>query len=133
MLLSLDRMQASMRDGERMAAALSGSDAYAYAALKSLPFAAEEEGASPLGQQLEVAQRLVGELEAEAAAWPTTLEQDSQLAVQRREAAAAAAAGGSGGWDARLSAALDYRLQRKALVTSARVLLRDFVAGGGSS
>ncbi|PRW55940.1 set domain [Chlorella sorokiniana] len=138
LLLSLDRMQAALGDGERMAAALSGKDPYSYAALKSLPFAAEEGAAAEVGQQVALAEHLAAELAAEAASWPTSMEQDSDLVAQQRAAAAAAAAassssGGSGGSaapDARLAAALAYRLQRKALVTAGQLLLRSFVAGG---
>lgn len=119
-LLSLERLQASLGDGERMAAALSGKDAYAYAALKSLPLAAEEGGAAPLAEQLALAQTLAAELAAEAASWPTSMERDAELAAQRQ--------GGGAAMDPRLSAALDYRLQRKALVTSAALLLHGFEA-----
>lgn len=123
--LSLDRMQAGMGDGERMAAAMSGKDGYAYAALKSLPFAAEESAASELSQQLALAERVAAELAGEASAWPTSLEEDAALVLRQRQAAAGA---GGSAWDARLAAALDYRLQRKALLTTARLLLGDFIS-----
>lgn len=92
-------------------------------ALKSLPFAAEERGAARLEAQLALAGQLAAELEAEATAWPTSLEEDAALAAARR-----GAAGGGGDVDGRLAAAVDYRLQRKALVMSCRALLRDFSA-----
>lgn len=141
-LLSLDRMQAALGDGERMAAALSGKDPYSFAALKSLPLAVDEGAAAELGQQLALAEQLAAELAAEAASWPTSMEQDSNLVAQQREAAAAAGdssssgGGGSGSSsspsspvDARLAAAVAYRLQRKALVTAGQLLLRSFAAG----
>ncbi len=130
-LLSLDRMQAALGDGERMAAALSGKDPYSYAALKSLPFAAEEGAAAELGLQLALAERLAAELAAEAAGWPTSMEQDAELVAQQRAAAPVeCSSGGSAATDARLAAALAYRLQRKALVTAGQLLLRSFVTGG---
>ena len=132
-LLSLDRMQVALGDGERMAAALSGKDPFSYAALKSLPFAAEEDAAAELGLQLALAERLAAELAAEAASWPTSLEQDSELVAHQRAVAAvgsSSSGGSSSAPDARLAAALAYRLQRKALVTAGQLLLRNFVAGG---
>lgn len=127
-LLSLDRMQGALGDGERMAAALGGKDPYSFAALKSLPFAAEEGGAAELGAQLALAERLAAELAGEAAAWPTSMEEDSQLVAHQRAAAGGSTSGGATA-DARLAAALAYRLQRKALVTTGRLLLRSFLAG----
>jgi hypothetical protein len=127
-LLSLDRMLGCLGSEERVAAALSGQDPYAYAALKSLQFAADDAAAAPLGQQLSLAERLHAELAAEAAAWPSSLQQDGEL-LQRWAEDAAAAGGGAhnGGIDARLVAAVEYRLQRKALVSTCRQLLLDFM------
>jgi hypothetical protein len=118
-LLSLDRMMACLGSEDRVAAAMSGRDSFAYAALKSLPFASEEGSAAPLSLQLSLAERLHAELEAEAAGWPTSIPHDSAL-VQEWAAA-------GGGADSRLVAAVDYRLKRKALVTTCRQLLLDFI------
>ncbi|PSC69026.1 ribulose-1,5 bisphosphate carboxylase oxygenase large subunit N-chloroplastic [Micractinium conductrix] len=111
-LLSLDRMLDRL--GERQAVVFSGQDPYAFAALKSLPFAADEGDAAELDAQLALTGQLAGELAAEAAGWPTTLDQDSRLLQGWREAAAAGS-----GTDARLVAAVEYRLQRKALMLRA--------------
>lgn len=126
-LLSLDRMQASMGSNEGMALAMSGRDPYAYAALKSLPFAAEEGAAAQLPQQLGLAAALQAELAAEAAAWPTSLAEDSALAASWQQQAGAASAGGSA--DPRLVAAVQYRMQRKSLVRTCSGLLAEFAAG----
>ena len=123
-LLSLDRMLDRL--GERQAVVFSGQDPYAFAALKSLPFAADEGDAAELDAQLALTGQLAGELAAEAAGWPTTLDQDSRLLQGWREAAAAGS-----GTDARLVAAVEYRLQRKALVRTAAGLLADFTRGPG--
>ncbi|KAI3436404.1 hypothetical protein D9Q98_005821 [Chlorella vulgaris] len=122
-LLSLDRMMACLGSDDRVAAAMSGRDSFAYAALKSLPFAAEEGSAAPLSLQLSLAERLHAELEAEAAGWPTSISHDSALVQEW----AAVGGGGGGGADSRLVAAVDYRLKRKALVTTCRQLLLDFM------
>lgn len=115
-LLSLDRMQVALGGGEAMAWALSGQDPYAFAALKSLPFAAEEHGAATLPAQLALAERLAAELEAEGAGWPAG---EQQLAAQQQ--------GGSG--DPRIAAAQAYQSERQALVQAALLLLRGFLVG----
>lgn len=119
-LLSLDRLQACLGDGEAMAAAFSGRDPYAYAALKSLPLALEEGDAAPWPLQSQLATALLGELEVEQAAWPTSPAQDQQLLGSLQEAGGAEA-------DPRLSAAVQYRLQRKLLVSAAAAILRRFL------
>lgn len=134
-LLSLDRMMGCLGSEERVASAMSGQDPYAYAALKSLPLAGDEGAAAPLAEQLSLAERMHAELAAEAASWPSSLQQDGEL-LQRWAGEAAAAAGGGGqgsGIDLRLVAAVEYRLQRKALVVSCRQLLQDFMEGPSSS
>lgn len=130
-LLSLDRMQACMGSGERMALAMSGRDPYAYAALKSLPFAAEEHAAAPLPQQLGLVAALQAELAAEAAAWPTSLAEDGALAAAWQQQAGAAPGGDSP--DARLVAAVRYRMQHKALVKTCSGLLAEFAAGSAAA
>ena len=89
---------------------------YAFAALKSLPFAAEEHGAATLPAQLALAERLAAELEAEGAGWPAG---EQQLAAQQQ--------GGSG--DPRIAAAQAYQSERQALVQAALLLLRGFLVG----
>ncbi|KAL4451460.1 hypothetical protein ABPG75_007122 [Micractinium tetrahymenae] len=125
-LLSLDRMQACMSSGERMALAMSGRDPYAYAALKSLPFAADETAAAELSQQLALAAALQAELAAEAAAWPTSLAEDSALIAAWQQQAPAA---GGDSPDPCLVAAVQYRMHLKALVKTCSGLLAEFVRG----
>lgn len=125
-LMSLDRMQACMGSDQRMASAMGGRDPFAYAALKSLPFAADEAAAAPLGRQLSLAEHLHAELEAEAAAWPTSLAQDGAVLQGWQEQGLG---GGGGGLDARMVAVVEYRLRRKALVATCRQLLLDFMEG----
>ena len=118
-LLSLDRLQACLGEGEGMTAALSGADPYAYAVLKSLPLAAEESASGPLDGQIALAQQLMAELGAEAAGWPTSLSDDSALLQAMQEP--------GGGGDARLASALRYRQQRKLTVRVGMSLLQAFV------
>jgi hypothetical protein len=119
--LSLDRMQACFGSGDAMAAAMSGRDPFAYAALKSLPFSADDSAGTDMAGQLALAGRLRAELAAEAAAWPTSLADDSALLQQQQQQ--------QQGGDARLAAAVEYRLQRKALVRTGMRVLDDFVRG----
>ena len=121
-VLSLDRMQACFGDGDQMAAAMSGRDPFAYAALKSLPFSTDDGTGADMEDQLALAGRLRVELAAEAAAWPTSLAGDSALLQQLQQQQPQ-------GGDARLRAAVEYRLQRKALAKTCMRVLDDFVRG----
>ena len=104
-----------------MAAAMSGRDPFAYAALKSLPFSADDSAGTDMAGQLALVGRLRAELAAEAAAWPTSLADDSALLQQQQQQ--------QQGGDARLAAAVEYRLQRKALVKTCMRVLDDFLRG----
>lgn len=136
-LLSLDRLQRCLGDGQAMAAAFSGRDPYLYAALKSLPLAVDESDAASPQEQADLAHALLAELDAERGAWVTTPSQDQAL-LSQGGLLPADVEGGEGGKgaaagrpvDARLAAVVQYRLQRKLLVGAASGLLRRFVEYG---
>lgn len=115
-----------------MAAAFSGRDPYLYAALKSLPLAitpAEEEAVAAAGweAQAALAGALLQELEGERSGWPTSMAQDAEWLAEWKSIAEAAGTACGAEVDERLAAAVQYRLQRKLLVSAGAGLLRRFL------
>jgi hypothetical protein len=126
-LLSLDALMNLFGDGESMVDAFSGRDSFMYAALKSLPLAAMESDAAPMAEQLELAQKMLEEMESEQAEWTSTLEDDAALLLDITDATNNNET--SEHVDPRVEAVVRYRLYRKKLVDSAIKVLRAFIRG----
>ncbi|KAL4540889.1 hypothetical protein Ndes2526B_g05447 [Nannochloris sp. 'desiccata'] len=124
-LLSLDSFMNLFGDGEAMVDAFSGRDAYMYAALKSLPFAAMESDAAPMAEQLQLCRNLLDEVLNEQKEWKTSIEEDAALLINLSEKSSEM----SCSVDSRLEAVVRYRLYRKKMVDSTIKVLRAFIRG----
>lgn len=124
-LLSVDALMNLFGDGEAMVDAFSGRDAFMYAALKSLPLAAMESDAAPMAKQLELARKMLNEVESEQKEWKTGIEEDTALLIELTETANEKRSS----VDPRFEAVVRYRLYRKEMVNSSIKVLRAFIRG----